>query len=152
KKGDPFNKAYEEIARRALRLGTLIIAAAGQDSDVDPSAVVGPADCPSIMAVTALDRSLKRVWPLSNEGLNPKGGEINFAAPGVDILSSFVLPQHDHKSGTSVAAPFVAGIAALYAEAKPEVVGTGLLNLLSKSSLPLPLSATDVGHGLVQAP
>ncbi|HXI22735.1 MAG TPA: S8 family serine peptidase [Pyrinomonadaceae bacterium] len=154
KEGDPFNQAYEEIAKRALRMGTLMIAAAGNDSDRPGhvSAVVGPADCPSIIAVGAIDQSLKQLWGKSNGGLNPNGGEINFAAPGVEILSSFVLPPRDSKSGTSVATPFVAGIAALYAEANPGVVGTGLRNLLNKSAASLPLSAIDVGYGLVQAP
>jgi subtilisin family serine protease len=153
-KGDPFNEAYEEIAKRALRMGTLIIAAAGNDSDRPRhvSAVVGPADCPSIIAVGAIDQTRKQLWPLSNGGLNPDGGEINFAAPGVNILSSFVLPQHKRQSGTSMATPFVTGIAALYEEANHGVVGTRLHNLLSQATVPLPLSTSDVGRGLVQAP
>jgi subtilisin family serine protease len=154
KQGDPFNQAYEEIAKRALRMGTLIIAAAGNDSGRPGkvSAVVGPADCPSIIAVGAIDQSLKQLWPHSNGALNPGGGEINFAAPGVKIFSSFVLPQRDFKSGTSMATPFVAGIAALYAEANAGVVGADLQNLLSKGAAALPLPASDVGLGLIQAP
>jgi subtilisin len=151
--GDPFNKAYEEIARRALAAGTVIIAAAGNDSSRPnpPLPIVGPADCPSVIAVTAVDHTLQ-LWPLCNAGINPNGGEMDFAAPGVRIYSSYVMPEYKVKSGTSMATPYVAGIAALYAEANPGVVGKALWVLMKSLVHPLPLSPQDVGSGFIQAP
>ena len=152
--GDAFNTAYEQVARRALDSGTLIIAAAGNDSG-RPGTILpvsGPADCPSIMAVAALD-SQPQVAYFSNGGINPNGGEVDVAAPGVSIYSSYLMPtRHSRKSGTSMAAPHVAGIAALYAEANPGVRGRALWNLIRQGSHQLPFSAPDVGAGLVQAP
>ncbi|MDQ1639078.1 MAG: hypothetical protein QOF62_2417 [Pyrinomonadaceae bacterium] len=152
--GDIFNILYEEIAQRALDAGTVIIAAAGNDS-VRPSFVApvsGPADCPSIVAVAAIDPNLA-IAEFSNGGINTSGGEVNIAAPGVNVLSSFRRPP-DHKrlQGTSMATPHVAGIAALFAEANPSATGTELRDLVINAARSLPLGTRDVGQGLAQAP
>jgi subtilisin len=55
-------------------------------------------------------------------------------------------------SGTSMATPHVAGIAALYAEANPESRARDLWSLLVQRARRLPLPSRDVGIGLVQAP
>jgi subtilisin family serine protease len=153
--GARFNTVFEGAARRALDAGTLIIAAAGNRSRrhvgvVNP--VDHPANCPSIMAVASLDSQM-RVASTSNGGLNPEGGQVDIAGPGVDVFSSFPLPRRYHTlSGTSMATPHVAGIAALYLEANPGINAQGLWNLLTRNSRRLPLSSVDVGAGLVQAP
>lgn len=150
---DPFIQDYEEVAQRAQKAGTVIVAAAGNDSHrpffVEP--VSGPADCPSIIAVAALDPQF-RVAPFSNAGLNTNGGEVNVAAPGVSVFSSFVNGGHTRLNGTSMATPHVAGIAALLAEANPTATGSELAELLLNSVKALALAQQDVGGGLIQAP
>lgn len=152
--GQPFSRVFETVARRALQNGTLIIAAAGNESDrrrgiINP--VAHPANCPSIMAVAALNSQLQ-VASFSNAGLNPSGGQIDIAAPGVDIYSSWLMPiRYRRISGTSMATPHVSGIAALYAEATG-ATGQALWNLLTQNARRLTLPARDVGIGLVQAP
>lgn len=62
--GEAFSRIYERAAQRALSRGTLIIAAAGNESRnrftgkrrVPPNPVGRPANCPSIMAVAAIDQ------------------------------------------------------------------------------------------------
>ena len=152
--GQGFSQIFEQVARRALALGTLIIAAAGNESN-RPGIIapVGhPANCPSIMAVGALDQQL-RVAPFSSGGLNPQGGQVDIAGPGVAVISSFPRPTlHRTLSGTSMATPHAAGIAALLAEANPGARGRVLASLLIQSARRLQLPARDIGSGLVQAP
>ena len=152
--GQTFSRIYEEVARRALAAGTLIVAAAGNESErpmlVNP--VGHPANCPSILSVGALDSQL-RIARFSNGGINPQGGQVDIAAPGVAVRSSWKRPlTYRTISGTSMATPHVAGIAALLIEANSAMVGGSLGWLLLQSSRRLDLAARDVGAGLVQAP
>jgi subtilisin len=152
--GESYSTIYEQVAQRALSAGTLILAAAGNDS-LRPDAIAPvdhPANCPSILAIAAIDAHL-RIAPFSCGGINANGGEVDVAAPGVAILSSWPRPDlYRTDSGTSMATPCAAGIAALLAEANPSVRGADLLALLTKSAQPLGLPARDVGAGLIQAP
>ena len=152
--GQRYSLVYELVARRALWRGTLIVAAAGNESQ-RPAIIapVGhPANCPSIMAVAALDARLG-IARFSCGGINPQGGQVDLAGPGVDIQSCWPRPTlYRRISGTSMATPHVAGIAALYAEAVPEARGRGLWALLIQNARRLTLSSRDVGIGLAQAP
>lgn len=152
--GEGYSMVYERAARRALAAGTLIIAAAGNESDRPGRiAPVGrPANSPSVMAVAALDDRL-RVAYFSNGGVNPQGGQVDIAGPGVQVRSSWPRPRLYHTiSGTSMATPHVAGIAALHAEANPGARGRALWGLLNGSARRLTLPSRDAGVGLVQAP
>jgi subtilisin len=152
--GQSFSRVYEHVARRALNRGTLIIAAAGNESERPGfiSPVGHPANCPSIMAVGALDRQF-RVAPFSCGGLNPEGGQVDIAGPGVDIHSSWPRPTlYRSISGTSMATPHVAGIAALWAECDAQFRGRALMSILTQSARRLSLAARDIGAGLAQAP
>ena len=152
--GSPHSAIYEQVAQRALEKGTIIVAAAGNDSRrpgrVEP--VSHPANCPSILAIAALGEDLS-VASFSNAGLNPNGGQIDLAAPGVNVYSSWPEPTgYRRLNGTSMATPHVAGVLALLAEANPGASAADLKNALLSSASRLPLPSIDVGAGLVQAP
>ena len=152
--GQPFSQVFERVAKRAQEQGTLIVAAAGNDSQrpVSLSPVSHPANCPSIMAVAAMDVQ-GAVARFSNSGINPDGGQIDIAGPGVDEHSSWPMPTRYRRiSGTSMATPHVAGIAALYAEADATARGAALGRALTGGALRLTLPSSDVGAGMVQAP
>ena len=157
--GDTFSPIYEQVGQRAMQNGSLIIAAAGNESRdpftgrrrVPPNPVGYPANAPSLMAVAALDSQL-RVAPFSNGSINFDGGQVDIAGPGVDVYSSWPMPRRYRTiSGTSMATPHVAGIAALYAEATG-ARGMELWGWLMREAQRLALSSADVGIGLVLAP
>jgi hypothetical protein len=152
--GDPYSRVYETVAQRALTRNTLLIAAAGNESQrphvIAP--VGSPANCPSIMSVGAVDSRMEIAF-FSTRGMDAKGGVIDLVAPGVDIYSAVPLPkQYGRKAGTSMACPHVAGIAALYAEANPGATARELWQLLVKNARKLDGDPADFGAGLVQAP
>ncbi|MCC7043341.1 MAG: S8 family serine peptidase [Acidobacteria bacterium] len=153
--GVPYSQVYETAAQRALAANTLLIAAAGNESrraqgQINP--VGRPADCPSVMAIGAVDAEM-RVAPFSTRGTNGLGGGIDLVGPGVDVYSTVPSPDlYGVKSGTSMACPHVAGIAALVAEANPQASARDIWAWLVKNAKRLSLDPADMGAGLVQAP
>jgi subtilisin family serine protease len=100
--GMGYDIAYERAAKYALSKGTVVIAAAGNDShrswgQYNP--VGSPADCPSILAIAALDSNMN-LAEFSNRGINPNG-QVDIGAPGVNVYSSWIMPtQYRQISGT----------------------------------------------------
>lgn len=146
--------AFDRAGRRALAAGSLIIAAAGNDSRRSLgyiAAVNSPANSPDILAVAALDAHLA-VADFSCGSINP-GADVELAAPGVNVFSSFPMARRYRSlSGTSMACPHVAGIAALWAESNPLLRGAALRTQLLAQAKPMPLPVGDVGSGLATAP
>lgn len=145
---------YERIGRMALEQGSLIVAAAGNESlrsfgVISP--VSAPANAPSILAVAAIDED-RSVADFSNGGLIEGGGEVDVAAPGVGVFSAAPGGERRRLSGTSMATPHVAGLAALLAESDPSLRGQALWDALTSQAGALDAPARDVGAGLAQAP
>lgn len=156
----PFSLAYERAAQKAVGAGCLIVAAAGNEAD-DPrfvGAVGTPGNSPSVLTVAAIDSALStasfsdRVRP---DAPGVKGPDL--AGPGVEIYSAWPVTDGEYNSisGTSMAAPHVAGIAALHAEAHPGLRGKALKDFLQSRCLSLGDGVQrigEIGRGLVQAP
>lgn len=151
--GESYSRIYNDLAKKLMDEGLLIIAAAGNDSSRSSgiiSPVSHPANCPNIMAVGALDKDMN-IADFSCGGINAEGAEVNLAAPGVDIFSAYKSPNNYRRlSGTSMATPFVAGLAALLWEEFPQDSPSEIWAKLERNAFELPLPVRDVGKGLAQ--
>ncbi|SDP32973.1 Subtilase family protein [Actinopolyspora xinjiangensis] len=145
---------YEIVGRRALNRGSLIVAAAGNNADRDsgdPGFVGVPANSPSIMAVGALDSRLG-IADFSARSNPVDGGQVDIAAPGVDVYSTWPMDRRYRAiSGTSMATPHVSGIAALWAQ-RTDARGQALWSELVRGAQRLELPGVDVGAGIAKAP
>jgi subtilisin family serine protease len=150
--GEEPNDDYEQIGQICLDSGCLVVAAAGNESDrpgrIAP--VGAPANCPSILAIGAVDRHMN-VASFSCGGIN-RNQLVDLAGPGVGILSAAPGGRYATMDGTSMATPHVAGIAALIAESDPKYRGWALWARLVQLARPLRRNQRDVGKGLAQAP
>jgi len=132
----------------------LPITAVGNDGK---GKVRAPAYFPHTIAVGAVDYALK-VADFSGSGLSPMTGkaEPNLMGYGVDVISSYERDRHNHShyralSGTSMASPYVTGIAALYAAADPSLQGQALWDRLMQTALPIEGTTADrAGSGLAR--
>ena len=127
--------------------GVLIVAAAGNDG----GAVGVPARLAGVIAVGAVDSTRVRA-PFS-----AGGRALDLVAPGVDILQQTLDGVGGYAdrswSGTSMASPQVAGVAALALAAGRAKTAAGLARLLTRTALDLGVPGRDpaYGAGLVRA-
>jgi subtilisin family serine protease len=88
----------------AISKGVVVIAAAGNQGR---EGAFYPAAFPSVIAVGSIDVNLQR------SSFSNYGADIDIWAPGRDILTLTLSGDYDFQSGTSFAAPLVAGITAM---------------------------------------
>lgn len=112
------SKALEDTIRAAGDAGILFIAAAGNDGSDNDRRPHYPSnyDLPNVISVAALDRN-DQLASFSNFGAK----SVQVAAPGKDILSTWLNDGYREASGTSMATPEVSGVAALVIANEPNI-------------------------------
>jgi subtilisin family serine protease len=124
---------YNAIAR-ANEAGILFVAAAGnsgQDNDSNPSYPAGY-ELPNVVSVAAID-SQGNLASFSNYGANT----VDIAAPGVGIVSTAHTSPYARFSGTSMAAPHVAGALGMILGAEPGLTSAQAIERIYSSGTAL---------------
>ena len=126
----------------AVDRNVLVVAAAGNGAADSPPK--WPAASDLALAVTAVDRNN------SVTSFDQRGDYIDLAAPGASILST---ASNDYKiqSGTSMAAAFVTGAAALLFAAQPSITAAQVRDVLQRTATDIgaPGRDTTFGYGLI---
>jgi subtilisin family serine protease len=117
-----------EAAVEALRqAGIIVVVSAGNHGSACETVLYPPTTYQQSFSVGAFNHSTDQIASFSSRGPVTYGGETyvkpNIAAPGVSIKSSVPGSDYDWISGTSMAAPHVAGAVALLLSAAPGYAG-----------------------------
>ena len=112
------SKALEDAIRAAGDAGILFVAAAGNDGSNNDRWPHYPSNynLPNLISVAALDRN-DTLASFSNFGIK----SVQVAAPGKAILSTWLGDGYREASGTSMATPYVSGVAALVIASEPSI-------------------------------
>ncbi|WP_142927229.1 S8 family serine peptidase [Bacillus sp. PK3_68] len=153
----PYEDEYlHRMIKRAYDSGILVVAAAGNEGKPltgELSSVQYPAKFPEVIAVSSVDENK------SHGALASIGKEVELAAPGEKIYSTYPTTIRTNEptgyktlSGTSMASPYVVGLAALYKEKYPDMSNKHIRLLLQKNALDLGAPGKDdfYGYGLAR--
>lgn len=151
------NTTQNAIHSARSRQAVVVVAAGNDNADAGG---FSPASCSGIVTVAATTRTGARAY-YSNYGT-----KVTLAAPGGDVRSSAAngilstlnagtttatTDNYAYYQGTSMAAPHVAGVAALMISRKPTATADEVINALKSSARPFPASCSGCGVGLLDA-
>lgn len=144
--GTSASATLQDAVNYAYSLDVTIVAAAGNVA-VGSYSVLYPARLPHVIAVTAIDNTN------TVAGFSRFGPEVDVAAPGVDIFSTLPAGTYGVDSGTSMASPFVAGLAALLRSLHGNTSPDLITSQITATALDIGAAGFDdfSGFGLIQA-
>jgi minor extracellular protease Epr len=128
-----------QAANNAVNQGVTVLAATGNDGYIN--ALSSPSCGSKVLAIGAVDKSDERT-PYSNEGI-----ELDFVAPGTNIISTYIGNSFATKLGTSMATPHASGTVALILEQNPSLTPEQVKTILQETSLDLGAAGFDTIYG-----
>ena len=136
------NATIRTAAEYAFNRGALVVAAAGNCGCVDPTA-----ENPYVLSVSATDESDGVAY------FSSTGPYVDIAAPGSNILTTAMGGLYLIESGTSLASPIVAGVAALVFSANPALTPAEVTQLIESTAIDLGAVGYDpaFGYGRIDA-
>ena len=134
-----------EAVQYAVSKGVIIVCSTGNDGNTQ---LHYPGALPETIGVGSINKGLER------SSFSHQNSSIFVTAPGEDVYSIGARGSVSSSSGTSFAAPFVTGLAALLKEAHPEMNTDDFKAILQASCYDLGAAGYDkeFGWGLIQAP
>jgi subtilisin family serine protease len=144
-----YNPLFEIVLNRLKEAGILVIAPIGNRGS---GRTCSPANYPGVIAVGAITPD-DRVARFSGSQMFKRPIDFvkpNLVAPGIEIPSAKPGGGLQTRSGTSMAAAHVAGVAALLFQAKPDATAADVEEAILTTSTPLPESSQErCGSGLI---
>lgn len=136
------NATIRASAEYAYNHGTLVVAASGNCGCLDPTP-----ENPYILSVSATDETDNVAY------FSSTGAFVDLSAPGTNISTTAMFGLYAADSGTSLASPIVAGVAALMFSANPALTPGLVTQLLESTAFGLGAGISDpgFGHGRVDA-
>ena len=148
----------DKTITESLSKGPIYVVAAG-NSNINTS-LTSPARIPGVIAVSAISDSDGEYGGRGNgiiggpddyaATFSNYGNSIDFAAPGVNVFSTYRGEGYAFDRGTSMAAPVVAAQAALYKSFKPNATSEEVISALLNSSIPHTTPCAGLNHGHFQ--
>jgi len=129
--GSEFSKSLHDAMVTAYNSKVSFVAAAGNATNNNDTAPTYPASysIPNVLSIAATEDSDNLAF-FSNYGANT----VHVGSPGHNILSTLPNDSFGISSGTSMAAPFVAGLAALLAVEESEISGFQMKEVIFEQS------------------
>lgn len=145
--GSVGSTALQNACNAAYNAGILLVAAAGNDGTAsgNTECINYPAKYSSVIAVGSITSSNVR------SSFSGTGSTLELMAPGSNIYSTTYNGGYGTMSGTSMACPHVAGVAALIWAAKPSLTNVQLRNVLNTTANDMWNDPWRYGNGLVDA-
>lgn len=137
--GTAYNAVFQKVINEAAEAGVTVVAAMGNDGT---NCLNYPAGYDNVIGVVSVDRTNNRA---SGSSYGTWG---DVAAPGAAVWSTTNNGSYGPKSGTSMASPVVAGVAALYKSVHPDATPAQITARLKATAT---RGGSDLGAGIVNA-